>query len=124
MVKEDTKSIDNGNDKERSFDKFNSDKNNNRNHDNKNNNNSNGNINSNSNNGNNNTNVNSNQGKRNGGNNNRRPEFTGSIINRTGNKIHFPGYLKKKYCANFIDTEETCNRGTSYLLEHALFPSR
>ena len=94
MVKEDTKSIDNGNDKKRSFDKLNGDKNY-RNHDNKNNNNSNGNRNSNSNNGNNNTNGNSNQGKSNGGNNNKRPKFMGSIINRTGNKIHFPGYLKR-----------------------------
>ena len=31
--------------------------------------------------------------------------------------------LRKKYCANFADTEETCNRGTSCLFEHALFPS-
>ena len=56
-------------------------------------------------------------------NNNKRPEFTGSIINRTGNKIHFPWTLKKKYCANFADTEETCNRGNTCLFDHELFPS-
>ena len=56
-------------------------------------------------------------------NNTKRPDFTGSIINRTGSKIHFPANLKKKYCANFADTAETCNRGTTCLFDHALFTS-
>ena len=56
--------------------------------------------------------------------NNKRQEFTGSVINRTENKNHFPWTLKKKYCANFADMEETCNRGNTCFLDHALFPSR
>ena len=100
---------------EKSFGKIKGDKNKN--------NNTNGNSNRNNNNIKNNINVNGNQGKSNGGKNITRPVFTRSIINRTGNKIHFPGYLKKKYCVNFADTEETCNRGTSCLFKHSLFPS-
>ena len=115
MVREESKT-DSVVDRKRTFDKVNGNKN-------KNNNNNNGNSNGNNNNVKNNNIANGNQGNNNGGNNNTRPTFTGSIINKTGNKIHFPGYLKKKYCANFADTEETCNRGTSCLFEHALFPS-
>ena len=40
-----------------------------------------------------------------------------------GSKVHFPGQLKKKYCANFIDTEESCTRRTLWLFEYALFSS-
>ena len=113
LVREESKT-DSVVDRKRTFDKVNGDK-----HKNNNNNNGNSNVNYNITKSNNNNNVN--QGKN--GTNNTRPSFTGSIINKTGNKIHFPGYLKKKYCANFADTEETCNRGTSCLFEHALFPS-
>jgi len=118
----------------RSFDKVNglvSNYNNNKHQDNnklnRSNNNSNGN---NNNNANTHGNNNGNNGKNNVGNSNKtnnnntkRPDFTGSIINRTGSKIHFPANLKKKYCANFADTAETCNRGTTCLFDHALFPS-
>ena len=37
--------------------------------------------------------------------------------------MHFPWTLKKKYCANFADTEETCNHGNTCLFDHVLFPS-
>ena len=99
---------DNAVDKKRTFDKINSSQSNNNNNkyqDDKhsNNNNSNGNGNHSNNIGNHNK---SNVVNNNNHNNNKRPEFARSIINRTGNKIHFPGTLKKKYCTNFADTEK------------------
>ena len=136
----------------RSFDKVEENNNNNNNNNNggskNNNNNNNGNNNNNNNKSNNNDGKNNNSGNNsnggnnykgnnnnnggnnyknggnnnNGGNNSKRPEFTGSIINRTENKIHFSGYLKKKYCADFGDIEKTCNRRLLCLFQHALFP--
>ena len=40
-----------------------------------------------------------------GNNRNKRPDFTGLIINRTRSKIHFLGSLKNRYCAYFTDTK-------------------
>ena len=103
LVKEEVRIADNVVDSNRSFDKVNGSGNNNKNsnnnkyQDNKHNNNNNSNGNSN------NSNNNENHSKRNVVNNNnqnsnKRPEFIGSIINRTGNKIHFQGTLKKILC--------------------------
>ena len=116
---------DNAVDKKRTFDKINSSQSNNNNNkyqDDKhsNNNCSNGNGNHSNNIGNHNK---SNVVNNNNHNNNKRPEFARSIINRTGNKIHFPGTLKKKYCTNFADMQETCNRGNTCHFYHFLLPS-
>ena len=58
--------------------------------------------------------------KNNGCNNNKCPEFIGSIINKTRRKNRSLEQLKNKYNATFSDTEETCTRGILCLFEHAL----
>ena len=52
-----------------------------------------------------------------------RPDFTGSIVNKTGKKIYFPPGLDERYCSMFIDSEATCPHGNNYKFKHALFPS-
>ena len=99
---------DNAVDKKRTFDKINSSQSNNNNNkyqDDKhsNNNSSNGNGNHSNNIGNHNK---INVVNTNNHNNNKRPEFTGSIINRKGNKIHFPGTLKR----NIVQTSLICKK--------------
>ena len=46
----------------------------------------------------------------------------GSIINTSGKKIFFPKGLKKKYCADFLDTNQTCKHGDSCTFVHAVYP--
>ena len=93
---------------EKIFDKIKGDKNKN--------NNNNGNSNGNNNNVKNNINVNGNQGKSNVDKNNTRPVFTGSIINRTGNKIRFPGHLKKIYIVQILRIQKRLA-----IVEHHVF---
>ena len=107
----------------KSFDKVNGSSNNQSNNSNNKYQDNNHNNNNNSNGDGNNSNNNGNHSKSCVVNNNKQPEFIGSIINRTGNKIYFPWTLKKKYCVNFADTENTCTRGITCLFDHTLSPS-
>ena len=52
-----------------------------------------------------------------------RPDFTGSIVNKTGKKIYFPPGLDERYCSLFIDSDMTCPHGNNCKFKHALFPS-
>jgi len=51
-----------------------------------------------------------------------RTETRGSIINKTGKKIHLPKGLEKKYCSNFLDAGETCRHGDNCNFVHAVYP--
>ena len=97
LVKEIGRIADNVVDKKRALDKVNGSGNNQSNNSNNKYQDNNHNNNNNSNGDGNNSNNNGNHSKSNVVNNNKRPEFIGSIINRTGNNIYFPWLLKKKY---------------------------
>ena len=46
------------------------------------------------------------------------PALAGSIVNATGKKLFFPPGLSQKYCANFLDTGETCSFGDKCNFKH------
>ena len=52
-----------------------------------------------------------------------RPDFTGSIVNKTGKKIYFPPGLDERYCSMLMDSEMTCPHGNDCNFKHTLFPS-
>ena len=52
-----------------------------------------------------------------------RPEYTGSTINNTGQKIYFSQGLDERYCSMCIASDMTCQYGNNYKFKHALFPS-
>merc|ERR1712238_402497 len=50
------------------------------------------------------------------------PALAGSIVNATGKKLFFPPGLSQKYCANFLDTGESCSFGDKCNFKHCKFP--
>ena len=42
-------------------------------------------------------------------------QTTGSIINTTSKRLFFPKGLKNRYCADYLDTSNTCRHGTNCL---------
>jgi len=50
------------------------------------------------------------------------PALAGSIVNATGKKLFFPPGLSQKYCANFLDTAESCSFGDKCNFKHCKFP--
>ena len=53
---------------------------------------------------------------------NKRKKTYGCIINKTGKRITFPKNMEKKYCAEFLDTNEYCKYGDNCSFAHASFP--
>ena len=45
-----------------------------------------------------------------------------SIVNATGKKLFFPPGLSQTYCANFLDTGESCRFGYKCNFKHCKFP--
>ena len=48
-------------------------------------------------------------------------QTTGSIINTTSKRLFFPKGLKNKYCADYLDTSNTCRHGKNCTYLHAVW---
>ena len=50
-----------------------------------------------------------------------RPEFTGSIVEKMGEKIYFPSCLDERCCSMFFYSDMACPHGNNCKFKHALF---